>query len=81
MLYIKAIAYKRHFWYVAMRHIADDVLYEDLQYELALALISPSHLSRTHQQVDPKLLRHLFERLAFLDELEVVPEKTTGSYL
>ncbi|MGG4145527.1 IS4 family transposase [Paenibacillus algorifonticola] len=47
-----------------LRHIADDVLGEDLQRELGLTSISASQLSRKHKQVDPELLRHVFERLA-----------------
>ncbi|MGG4141559.1 DUF4372 domain-containing protein [Paenibacillus algorifonticola] len=42
-----------------LRHIADDVLCE-----LGLTSISASQLSRKHKQVDPELLRHVFERLA-----------------
>lgn len=49
-----------------LRHIADDVLCEDLQQELGLTSISASQLSRKHKQVDPELLRHVFERLARL---------------
>jgi len=47
-----------------LRHIADDVLCEDLQRELGLTSISASQLSRKHKQVDPELLRLVFERLA-----------------
>jgi len=49
-----------------LRHIADDVLCEDLQRELGLTSISASQLSRKHKQVDPELLRHVFENLARL---------------
>lgn len=47
-----------------LRHIADDVLCEDLQRELGLTSISAAQLSRKHKQVDPELLRHVFEQLA-----------------
>jgi hypothetical protein len=47
-----------------LRHIADDVLCEDLQRELGLTSISAAQLSRKHKQVDPALLRHVFEHLA-----------------
>jgi len=47
-----------------LRHIADDVLCEDLQRELSLTSILASQLNRKHKQVDPELLRHVFERLA-----------------
>lgn len=49
-----------------LRHIADDVLCEELQRELGLTSISASQLSRKHKQVDSELLRHVFERLAKL---------------
>lgn len=49
-----------------LRHIADDVLCEDLQREIGFTSISASQLSRKHNQVDPELLRHVFERLARL---------------
>ena len=49
-----------------LRHIADDVLCEDLQHELGLTSISASQLSRKHKQVDPELLRQVFESLARL---------------
>lgn len=42
------------------------MLCEDLQRELGLTSISASQLSRKHKQVDPELLRHIFERLARL---------------
>ena len=38
-----------------LRHIADDVLCEDLQRELGLPSISASQLSRKQKQVDPEL--------------------------
>lgn len=47
-----------------LRHIADDVLCEELQRELGLTSISAAQLSRKHKQVDPELLRHVFELLA-----------------
>lgn len=47
-----------------LRHIADDVLCEQLQRELGLTSISASQLSRKHSQVDPDLLRVVFEMLA-----------------
>lgn len=47
-----------------LRHIADDVLCESLQRELGLTSISAAQLSRKHKQVDPELLRHVFEQLA-----------------
>lgn len=49
-----------------LRHIADDVLCEELQRELGLTSISASQLSRKHKQVDPELLQQVFERLANL---------------
>ncbi|MHA7967598.1 DUF4372 domain-containing protein [Paenibacillus sp. CAU 1782] len=49
-----------------LRHIADDVLCEDLQDELGLISISASQLSRKHKQVDPELLQQVFESLARL---------------
>jgi hypothetical protein len=49
-----------------LRHIADDVLCEDLQHELGLTSISASQLSRKHKQVDPELLQQVFESLARL---------------
>ncbi|OXM15532.1 IS4 family transposase [Paenibacillus herberti] len=49
-----------------LRHIADDVLGEELQRELGLTSISASQLSRKHNQVDPELLRHVFEQVAKL---------------
>jgi predicted kinase len=47
-----------------LRHIADEVLCKDFQRELGLTSISAAQLSRKHKQVDPELLRHVFERLA-----------------
>jgi IS4 transposase len=47
-----------------LRHIADDVLCKAFQRELALTSISAAQLSRKHKQVDPELLRQVFERLA-----------------
>ena len=47
-----------------LRHIADDVLCKELQRELGLTSISAAQLSRKHKQVDPELLRHVFEVLA-----------------
>ena len=47
-----------------LRHIVDDVLCENLQRELGLTSISAAQLSRKHKQVDPELLRHVFEQLA-----------------
>ncbi|KQO04682.1 hypothetical protein ASF12_14240 [Paenibacillus sp. Leaf72] len=49
-----------------MRHIADDLLCEDLQRELGLTSISAAQLSRKHKQVDPEILRQVFEQLAKL---------------
>ncbi|MCA0753718.1 hypothetical protein KP806_01550 [Paenibacillus sp. N4] len=43
------------------RHIADDVLCEDMQHELGLTSISAAQISRKHKQVDPELLRQVFE--------------------
>lgn len=43
---------------------ADEVLCEDLQRELGLTSISAAQLSRKHKQVDPELLRHVFEQPA-----------------
>lgn len=59
-LFLLAALQKRE----GLRHIADDVLCEDLQRELGLTSISASQLSRKHNQVDPELLRHVFEALA-----------------
>lgn len=49
-----------------LRHIADDLLCEDLQRELGLTSISAAQLSRKHKQVDPALWRQVFEKLAKL---------------
>ncbi|MFD0717715.1 IS4 family transposase [Paenibacillus sp. GCM10027626] len=49
-----------------LRHIADDLLCENLQRELGLESISAAQLSRKHNQVDPELLQLVFEQLARL---------------
>ncbi|WP_171056109.1 DUF4372 domain-containing protein [Paenibacillus sinopodophylli] len=47
-----------------LQHIADDVLCGELQRELGQTSISAAQLSRKHKQVDPELLRRVFELLA-----------------
>lgn len=47
-----------------LRHLADDLLDLKVQRELGLSSISPSQLSRKHNQVQPKLLQGIFERIA-----------------
>lgn len=46
-----------------LRHIADDVGSVAFQQELGLTSISASQLSRKHNQVNPKLLQLVFDRL------------------
>lgn len=46
-----------------LRHIADDVLSKSFQQDLGLTSISAAQLSRKHKQVNPELLRQVFEHL------------------
>jgi IS4 transposase len=61
--YLKLFLYAQLQQSEGLREIADDVLSKELQQELGLESISAAQLCRKHNQVDPSLLKEVFERL------------------